>query len=161
MDTNFDSGKFNDVWRRVMPEEKDKEKNLGSNEVEILAGFIDDEFSDSRYYKALASKCGNKNIAAIFCRLSREEYIHMRRLQTEYFLLTGDIKKTEPACISVSSIPEALRTRYMGETEGAEAYKKAALYAGNDRRSRLYSELAEDETRHAGEIFKLIEQLIK
>lgn len=126
-------------------------------DTEQLQVFMYDEAKDAKYYADLAARRSSAAGGAVLRRLSREETGHLRRLQAEYFILTG---QSYCPCVAEVSIPcaylDALRDRWNEENESAAAYMAAAGATENTRLSSLYSELASDEARHADEMARLI-----
>lgn len=168
MENLYDSDKFDKVWKKVIaegnamqPAETEKcqtEKATGTEQT--LREFMDDEASDEKYYAALAQKCGDRSIQREFQCLSSEEAGHLKRLQIAYFILTGDSYSPQATKPYITSMLDALRSRYIGEVNGEKAYQKAAMEEENGRLSQLYSELAMDEGRHAKKIEEIIERII-
>lgn len=166
LETAYDREKFDSIWQRVMPNTSEQitptsQVGKNSDDESQLRKFIDDESADCNYYAMLAQKCLSRSIKQLFLRLSTEEHCHMKRLQTAYFILTGDSYYPAMVCPLINSIMDSLRARYIGETEGAEAYLKAAGETESEKLACIYRELAEDENRHACSIETLIEMMMR
>jgi hypothetical protein len=80
----------------------------------------------------------------------------MRKLQTSYFILTGDTHCPPLDCPYIPSFLDALRTRYIGETKGAAEYLAASKRAGQERLFRSVPIIGENEKRHADSIAALM-----
>ena len=165
-DISYANEHFAGVWNRVMPVNSDMPgqnapQKAETNDEAQLRAFINDEAADCRYYTALACRSASGQARRLFSQLASEENAHMRKLQTSYFILTGDTHCPPLDCPYIPSFLDALRTRYIGETKGAAEYLAAAERAGQERLSDLYRSLAENEKRHADSIAALIEQMMK
>ena len=57
-------------------------------------------------------------------------------------------------------ILSALRSRYAGELQRAEAYSAAAGNVSHAHLKKLYGELADEERRHAEKLCNLLEELL-
>lgn len=158
MDKSFDTENFGSVWRRV---EQSSESMPVQDTAGIIGKFIDGEYKSALYYKAMAMRSRSRAAEAAFIRLSDMEYAHMRRLQTEYFILTGDIKKTTRENFIISSFPEALRRRYSAEREEMDAYKKASLQISDRRIAGIMESISKEEAGHMELIYGMIEKLIR
>ncbi len=131
MDLKFDRAKFDDVWRRVMPEAAEDRKEQKAvtapekGDICWLRDFIDAEAHDALLYSALASRCRGCNRQALF-QIASDERHHLRKLKAAYFIGTGEIYHPTDACPLIYSAAETLRGKYSEETEGAAAYRTAA-----------------------------------
>ena len=165
-DISYANEHFADVWNRVvptssaMPEQNAPPKAVTNDEAQLRA-FIEDEAADCRYYTALACRSAPGSARRLFSRLAAEENAHMKKLQTAYFILTGDTHCPPLVCPYIPSFLDALRTRYIGERNGAEEYMTAAKTTNLEHLSDLYRSLADDEKCHADCIAALIEQIMK
>ena len=105
-------------------------------------------------YAACAQRGGR--FAARLRELERDERAHLRTLQGEYFLLTGE------KCLPPGSCPlprgglRALRSAYLDELAAAEGYRRAADAPENADLAAIYLRHASDEERHAGILKELI-----
>ena len=88
-----------------------------------------------------------------FRRLSREEADTERRLQTEFFLLTGDTWAAPAVHPSAPSLAGAVREAYLAETENARRLSEF----GPDP---LFQELAERERAHAAALRRMLERFL-
>lgn len=160
MDEAYDSEKFNEVWSRVTGDTPESSGDPGEKELAGLRGFMDGEYSDSMFYKKLASCLSGREAKRFFAGLAADEHCHFKKLQTAYFLMTGDTYMPENKNVQITSILTALYTRFKEETEGAEAYAAAAGNTENARLKCLYTAFSADEARHACGIEKLIEGMV-
>lgn len=162
---NLDLDNFESVWNRVSPHTTDN-RNITTEEKEdksaekLLAEFIKNEHESSQFYKSLSLKTKNRNTSSIFSKLSSYEAHHMQRLQTEYFLLTGDIISVESYSGVINFTPEALYLAYKAEVKSHKEYEKAALTTSDKELSRLFSHLSKEEWDHASVIRDITAQLL-
>ncbi len=124
---------------------------------ETLRKLMYDEAYDSKYYADLARRRYSSRAASFLNKLSGEESRHLRRLQAEYYILTGTAVNP---CVVDIEIPcfymDALRERFLSESDGARAYLDAAASTANPRLAAIYTDISADESRHADEMAKLI-----
>lgn len=85
---------FSEVWARVRGEGGAAEGS--GSELEVLREFIADESCAAAFYEASARRFGrfSSRLRAIAC----EERRHLRALQAEHFLLTGEICLPPASC---------------------------------------------------------------
>ncbi len=130
---------------------------IANTEIETLRKLMYNEAYDSKYYADLARRRCSSHAASFLDKLSGEESKHLRRLQAEYYILTGTAINP---CVVDINIPcfymDALRERFLSENDGARAYLDAAAAATNPRLASIYTEISADESRHADEMAKLI-----
>ncbi len=142
---------FGAVWSRVcggQPEADGRENGL-----EALRGFIADEACAAAYYEAAAGRF--PRFAQRLRELARDERGHLRSLQGEHFLLTGEIYLPPESCPLPRGGLRALRRAYCDELEAAAAYVSAAQGA-DEALAGLYRRNASDEERHASILKELI-----
>ena len=141
---------FDELWARVCgagPAETDT--GLGA-----LRGFIADEACAAAFYEAAAGRF--PRFAKRLRQLAEEERGHLRRLQAEHFLLTGELLLPPGSCPLPRGGLRALRTAYCDELAAAAAYKSAAEREKSEALAGLYLSNASDEERHAGILKELI-----
>lgn len=130
-------------------------------EIETLKDLMYDEAREAKYYADLARSRNAAVCAFSLKEISDEESAHLKRLQAEYYILTGEAFFP---CVAFLKSPdtylEALRERFIGENEGARAYLDAATQTTNTRLSALYNEFSTDELRHAESMATLISDYI-
>ena len=151
---------FDKVWQRVMASnESVVEKQTGKSEEKMLEEFMEDEAFDAKCYDVLASRVTPwaKNIIK---SIADDEKIHLKKLRTAYFILTGKTYQPQTVPVQFTCTADALRKRYIGESEGADAYLKASANSRKRDISLLYGKLACDEKRHAELINRLLENLM-
>jgi rubrerythrin len=154
---------FDRVWMRVSEYASDPDYSTHetpSNDAETLRSFIEGESKDLAFYMDLAGKCRTPG-RTVINEIASDERRHLKKLQTEYFLLTGDSSVPRRSCPYTDGILSALRRAYIHETEGYSQYIKAAGETKIPRLEALYTELAADEKRHSEKIRKLIEIAIE
>ena len=161
---NYDVENLLRVWPRVTGEEPGDMKTLPGPPEDLAARIgelIDDEEADAAMYTLLAMKTRGSRAEGRLRRLASEERAHGRRLQSEYFMLTGDTwtpKKRHP---SAPYLLRALRERYIGEMQGAANYETLAQQMQDPRLRTMFFELGRDERRHAGVVREIIESLMR
>jgi len=157
---NFNLEKMSEVWSRVTatPEIGAVCSIDQSNEPAKICGFISKAQRLSFFYEALARKSRVK--CAQFRRLASEERRNVRRLQTAYFILTGDTCTVGESNVEVNSLLDALRKAYIEENANADAYRKAEIESKTGSVAELFSTLADRETDHAIKLRDMIAELM-
>ena len=93
-------------------------------------------------------------------RLAEEEGRHAKRLMAVYYLITG--KCYCPAipcgCIRIEHWCPALRQRYHAEACGALNYARSADETTDICLKRIFTDLSQEEYRHADTISRLLER---
>lgn len=144
---------FGEVWERVCG--KSTEGGGGQDTVlETLREFIADEACAAAFYSACARQ--NGRFASRLRELERDERGHLRTLQGEYFLLTGERSLPPGSCPLPRGGLRALRSAYLDELAAAEGYRLAANAPGNADLADIYLRHASDEERHAGILKEII-----
>ena len=130
--------------------------------LEVLMGYIEDELSDQRYYQALL-RFAPAWARGTLQRMAEDEGRHAKRLMAVYYLITG--KCYCPAipcgCIRIEGWCPALRTRYHAEACGAMNYARSADETTDVCLQRTFSELSQEEYRHADAISRLLERSLQ
>lgn len=151
---------FESVWRRITENENEIEIKTETiapfNETETLRGFISDEARDATFYNIFAVNFPKYRQTILGVRDDERE--HRRKLELEYFLLTGEIYVPREPLILIDGALGSLRQAYRGEIAGYEAYSAAAKQSGAGVLQTLYIELARCEMEHAGIMRRLIEK---
>ena len=154
MDLKFDRAKFDDVWRRVMPEAEEDRKERRAvtapekDDISRLRDFMDDEAHDALLYSALASLCRGRTRQTLF-QIASDERCHLRNLKAAYFIGTGEMYHPTDACPLIYAAADTLRGKYRDEKAGAAAYRAAAEKTTVKELADTYLAHAEDESRHA------------
>ena len=135
---------------------------LGSAAMEmldVLTGYIEEELADQRYYTALLRRAPAW-AQPVVQRLAEEEGRHAKRLMAVYYLITG--KCYCPAipcgCIRIEHWCPALRQRYHAEACGALNYARSADETTDICLKRIFTDLSQEEYRHADTISRLLER---
>ena len=132
-----------------------------AGEIEALKDIMYEEAREAKYYADLARSRCSYYCSTSLKQLSDEEATHLKRLQAEYYILTG---ATFFPCVAMLDIPssylEALRERFIKENEAAKTYLEAAAQSSSPRLSVIYNELSEDELRHGENVASLISDYI-
>ena len=127
MDKQFSQSmeRFRSVWQRValplQPQETEMPPPAGGEQARLQL-FLERETELLSLYRALSRRTGNGAAG----RLLSDTQKHLRRLQLEYFLLTGDTLAPLPGREPPAGILPLLRRAYLFEGELAEQYEAAA-----------------------------------
>lgn len=101
-------------------------------------------------------RCASRS-ADTLRQIANEESCHLRKLQAEYFILTGS---TYAPCVADLDIPcnylEAMRQCFFEKKQCAGAYLDAAATTSDPRLAAICTELADCEAQNANCIAKLI-----
>ena len=152
---------FEHVWRRVRAASDSPSPPAPPrpDDGEQLRQFIEAEAADAAFYSALARRCTGAG-RAVLTRLCAQERCHLRQLQMEYFLLTGDSCTPPRACPVTGGVISALRMAYLDELEGTEQYLEAAARTASKPLQALYTQLAKEERQHAAALRGLIGRVL-
>ena len=125
----------------------------------LLKRKAEDEDILVRYYSRVLRQLVEASVSDTLQKMAREEACHARKLETVYFLWTG-----ECADVSVGDLPcyrcaaELLRAMHRAKLEAAAAYRQAAEELPEYR--CLFLALAEEEMRQAACFFALLQRCI-
>ena len=119
-----------------------------------LEKYIADEHYSGALYAALARRCEGRQ-AAMLRAMSADEARHLRAMQMEYYLLTGDSLRCADADVAGDSC-ELLRGAYAGEAEAAEGYAREARLCADEELKKLYMAQSADEWRHRANVKKIL-----
>jgi len=160
MDENgltYDSRRFEPVWDRVLGKggPNEKEDSLYA----CLMRFMDDEATDERAFRSIASRTGGRYRGELL-RMASDEKRWFRRLRTAYFILTGDTYAPEIGQLPRGGTASALRYMYERERAEAESYEAAAKAFSRRDVRELFEQLAEEEKRHASEAAAMLENIM-
>lgn len=152
MDERFAPGleRFGPVWQRVTSPSRPPEpppSPAGGGQARIRL-FLERETELLTLYRALSRRTRN----AMAGRLLSDTQKHLRRLQTEYFLLTGDSFAPPPGREPPPGILPLLRRAYLMEGELAEQYEAA----GTDPLRELYRDRAKTARSRQGTLRGMI-----
>lgn len=161
MESGFDMDNFDSVWRRVSADEMPMTTSAGETEEERLKRFMDDEARDASTYARMASRSSDSRRARLFRQMSSDESRHLRKLQTWYFILTGDTYAPKPGKPEMTSMLGLMRAQYKGELAGSKEYNDAARATKYERLAELYTENAADEASHAKQLEQMIEEIMR
>lgn len=140
----YDKEKTRQIWKRVLGEDEEEVTAMDS---EKLIAMIEDEKTDSCTYRQMA-RCACGKDAEVLRRVAQEEYCHSRKLETIYYIWTGEKAQVMSGPLpQYDCLAEALRDRYQKELEGERAYLQAAEELPEHRELLLC--IAADEARHA------------
>ena len=157
---NFDIEKMNAVWARVagVPVTGAACHIEQNSDAAKIRAFMSEARSLSRIYDALSQKCAVKS--ARFRRLASDERRNIKRLQTAYFILTGDTCASRDIDAEVKSPLDALREAFIRERANADLYGRAAIESKSGFAAELISALSNREAGHAAELQSMIAELM-
>ena len=148
----YDKEKTRQIWKRVLGEECSEARATDSARLrELIAA----EKTAARVLAAWSRCICGETLQ----RIAREEACHARKLETVYFLWTG-----ECADVCIGDLPcygcaaELLRAMHRAKLEAAASYRQAAEELPEYR--CLFLALAEEETRQADCFFALLQRYI-
>ena len=125
---------------------------------EQLLGWITDECEDAALYRHLAQHLPSRARRGLL-EMAADEHHHARRLSAQYFVMTGQCPRVQPAFVPTACPLETLRRRYEEELAGSAAYRDAAACADGTLRVVL-DELSRDEARHSRMVMCLLESVL-
>lgn len=112
-----------------------------------LEGYIATERYTHAMYLRLAGLCKGEMSAALR-RISADEWRHLKAMQMEYYLLTGDTCPERERIDTSGEMLELLRRAYSGEWEAADGYADEAERCADEKLRELYLAQSADEKRH-------------
>lgn len=153
MDEQFSHSleRFRSVWQRVavppLPPETDRTPPgppppPAGGEQTRLRLFLERETELLSLYRALSRRTKNSAAGRLFSDTQR----HLRRLQMEYFLLSGDSLALPPGREPPAGVLPLLRRAYLSEGDLAEQYEAAGtgplreLYLGRVKSAHSHRE---------------------
>ena len=119
-----------------------------------LENYIESEARSRALYAALACRMGGR-AGAVLRSMSADEGRHLRAMQTEYYLLTGDSLACVRPDISGDS-QELLRRAYAVELAAAEGYAAEAEKHTDGALRALFLAQSRDERCHRHRIKMLL-----
>ena len=138
---------FDRLWARVRGDVPPEPRRL--DEIAVLRGFLDETGETFLLERRLSALPG------IGC-LCRETRARLIRLETAYYLLTGERYRLPPACPLREGVLPALRRDCLAALARAEDYAAEGGRAEEPELSALYEELAGEERAHAAALRRLI-----
>lgn len=152
----YDKEKTRQIWKRVLGEEESEpDCALDSERLRVM---IENEKTASCTYSMMARRAGSCG-GDLLRRLAKEEAAHAKKLETVYFLWTG-----EHACAVSGNLPkfaciaEGLRQIHGEELKTAKLYQRTAEELPEFR--DLFLCLSADETRHSEEVRRLLQKYV-
>lgn len=147
---------FNAVWERVQGHQPPEEAPRGAPG---MAELIRGEAEGAQYYAALARLCAGRSADA-FAAMAAECCRSRKRMETEFFLETGDTCLTEPEPLPCDGALGYLRRAYLREGRAAQEYLRASASAEGEALRLLYGELSRLCTRRREKLFGLAELML-
>ena len=145
MDNMSSLRNFDSVWQRVNP--TSSAAAPPADDRAVLQRLIQDEYESHSLYKCLASRVKGKN-ARLFSSLAAGEARHLKHLQLEYLLLTGDSYAPASYVCPRDGALTLVRTAYVGEAAAEKYYLDAARTTSRQSLQKIYLAHSADENRH-------------
>ena len=163
MSKSFDKETFLRVWGRVLPSEgwESESCGCGDDEAERLRGFITARRQSAAVYRTLLSRGGSSRAAQVLRRLLQEAQAQEKRLQREYFLLTGDTFSPRVRVQHEAGFLSGLRRCYGEEQRACDEYRKGAERTENKELSALYRTFAANCERRRDRLRTLIDGMMR
>lgn len=140
---------FETVWARVCDTETETESLPPMQPAEaVLAAMIEAEVESIAAYTTLLRRVGG-NTGQILTKIANQEREHLRRLELELFLCSGDIKHYTAPARQSGGILTDLRGAYVAEQQASQRYQLAYATALQPELRTLYGTLAKEEAQHA------------
>jgi len=150
---------FESVWERVSQQQDTDTAapDRAPGESERLRAFMLSAGNAAALYAALARRF--KGAAPVLTRLAADERAHLRALELEYYLLTGD-SFTPPARQPEDGahLLSTLRGAWQAEGRSEQSYLHAASIS---ELGPLYRAHAENERRHRAMLRELISRVMQ
>jgi DNA gyrase/topoisomerase IV subunit A len=156
----FDTEKAQRVLDRVMVTEDKKireEEYRLEKEAERIQKLIEKKTRMAEIYDTIGRKIQNGDG---FRRSAIEERESVKRLQREYFILTGDTYFPRVKGDMKGSLISVIRELYIIENEMAKECEKAAKVTKLPRLGGLYRDIAKEDKRHGLRLLAYMERLI-
>lgn len=147
---------FEQVWERVSGKAPcaDGQAVPQNDEAQMLCQRIEAAAAAAAGYELLMRRCGA--LASKLSPLRAQEREHVRSMQLEYFLLTGE----SCPCSTRAALPTgqlaALRSLYLAVQERQRAYQQAERSTRQEPLRTLYASLADSAGEHAAVLRRLI-----
>jgi len=152
----YDKEKTRQIWKRVLGEEESCECRAADSEQ--LLRRIAAEKAGVCTYRELA-RCAGGACREQLCCIVREAMGHSKKLETLYFLWTGECACVKPGpAAEVCCMADGLRERYQAEAEGAAELRRMAEQLP-EYSSILYGMAGEKDCR-AERILKLLQYYV-
>ncbi len=128
--------------------------------LDMLRESLRDELADAQVYRYLARQAPSGAARRTMQRMAADEARHARMLQTAYYLITGETYRVNVVLPPQPRLPwpDRLRERWHEESRGADTYARAAVETRDACLRRMFAELSADESHHADQLRKLLEQ---
>ena len=149
---------FEQVWARVNALSVNELPDITERELER---FIMAEQRTIAAYQKILQKQLKASDRQLLLQILADERRHLKNLQMEYFMETGD---TCPVHIyenkETDGLMASLRRSVLGEKEASAAYTKAAEGRGEELKS-MYKAMAGDEERHSVMLKELLRRCFR
>lgn len=148
--------RFDQVWSRVA--QAAPQVGLPRPDAAMpLREFIDEKHRFASLFKELAQRCSGGSRQAL-AGISAGEREYMVRLQTELFLLSGELHSPAELCSCIDGTLTALGTAYREKAQIKQRYAVEAASCGDPRLEALYGEIAGFTSRQMEILSRLVEK---
>ena len=128
------------VWQRVQGRETAALEAAAEESVK-LEQLIESEAEGEYRYRMIA-RAAEGHCAAALREMSADCRQNLKRLQTEYFMETGDTFAVQPAPLEHDGLLGYLRREYLREGKASNNYLFASASAETEARRQLFGELS-------------------
>lgn len=127
-----------------------------NNEIQMIKESIADEIKSMQIYRTLANDSSNADLKQLFLNLMNDEQRHVHLLQSMYYDKTGEHYTPIVSPVNPNTHAEELiDIQIENEINDLQKYNRAANLASNERFSKLFSQIANDENVHALRLLNL------
>ena len=136
--------------------------NSAQQSLEVIRGFIDQECYHCARYKAQARRQCRPERVALLQRMAEISMIHIRRLMTACYLITGQCCRPSVQSVELLEMSwcQMLREFYHDEICDSFNYRRAGDEVTDPCLSRLFAELADSAQRQADELFAQLSRMM-
>ena len=160
---------FDAVWQRVSgaspappsPKKRVPPSRPPNEDAARLRMLLEESVSAESAYRALIGRTSLRWLRELCAKLRQAENLRRRKLQSAYFLLTGDTLPLRESPAEQAPVLEMLRGRIFAEDASAAACHEAAQSTGSMELSRLFHELSESEAGHAELLRNAVRRLLR
>lgn len=159
---------FESVWARVVASSDEKKETAAAEPAagehmygdrSVLEELIGLSHRNARIYRSLALRCHSR-LSGELKSLERGAEGRLKKLQTEYFLLTGDSLTPPDFNTPDGGVPSALRDAYVNEREIARSCLAFAGKTRSEDLKALCSVIGDAAAAHEKKLRRIIENIL-
>ena len=150
---------FSSVWQRVNPANSPPAASPTDDRA-VLQHMIQKEHESQSLYRHLASRTRGRN-SARFLAMAQDEARHLKRLQLEYLLLTGDSYSPAAFTLPREGTVTLIRMAYIDEAAAEKGYLDAARNTQRQNLQKIYLAHSADENRHGTILRAMLKDAMK